>query len=262
MERGEQSRGEVVRVDVGRELPVGMCGSQSIADGGCPPIKPGRDEGSGLGVALGQLTTERSKWATPLSFGALRFADHHVPPVCDSVRAAERLPLLVDDRVGLVVDDRLHEFVLVGEVVVRLRAADSRRRVQTSNVVPATPRSWIRAAAAATIRARVRAPLGVSLGRSLVSLTMHRMVAGFLSLTTQSRPLKVSRTTRHRHRRRLALLYACASPEAEMLAVTCTAGNVDAPPGRREHARGARAGGPGRRRGGPRPRGAPRPRRS
>jgi hypothetical protein len=30
------------------------------------------------------------------------------------------------------------------------------------------------AAASSTIRARVRAPLGVSLGRSLVSLTMHQ----------------------------------------------------------------------------------------
>jgi hypothetical protein len=34
LEGGEQSSGEVVRVDVGRELPVGMKGLQSIADGG------------------------------------------------------------------------------------------------------------------------------------------------------------------------------------------------------------------------------------
>src|SRR5271166_5735771 len=37
----------------------------------------------------------------------------------------------------------------------------------------------MRAAASSTIRARVRAPLGVSLGRSLVSLTMHRCYQDF-----------------------------------------------------------------------------------
>ena len=41
----------------------------------------------------------------------------------------ERLPIAIDDGVGLVVDDRLHEFVLVGEVVVHLRAADFRRHL-------------------------------------------------------------------------------------------------------------------------------------
>ena len=42
---------------------------QSIADGGCPLIEPGRDERSGLGVALGELTTERTKWAAALCLG-------------------------------------------------------------------------------------------------------------------------------------------------------------------------------------------------
>src|SRR5690349_5263964 len=57
-ERGEQRSGEVVRVDVPREFPVGMEGSESIADSGCPLIEPSRDERSGLGVALGELTNE------------------------------------------------------------------------------------------------------------------------------------------------------------------------------------------------------------
>ena len=113
----------------GREFPVGMKGSQSIADGGCPLIEPCRDERSGLGVTLGELTNERAKLAAPLCFGALRCGDHHVPPGFDSVRAAERLPIATDDGVGLVVDDRLHEIVLVGEVVVHLRAADFRRHL-------------------------------------------------------------------------------------------------------------------------------------
>ena len=42
LERGEQSSGEVVRVDPRRELPVGMKGSEFIADGGCPLIEPCR----------------------------------------------------------------------------------------------------------------------------------------------------------------------------------------------------------------------------
>ena len=44
LERGEQGSGEVVRVDVGREFPVGMKGSERIADDGCPLIEPCRDE--------------------------------------------------------------------------------------------------------------------------------------------------------------------------------------------------------------------------
>src|SRR6202011_5228435 len=104
-----------------------MKGSECIADGGCPLIEPCRDERSGLGVTLGELTTERAKWAAPLCFGELRCGDHHVPPGFDSVRAAEHVPLVSDDGVGLVVDDRLNEVVLVGEVVVHLRTADFRR---------------------------------------------------------------------------------------------------------------------------------------
>src|SRR6201994_129019 len=105
-----------------------MEGSQPIADGGCPLIEPCRYERSGLGVTLGELTNERAKLAAPLCFGAPRCGDHHVPPGFDSVRVVERLPMAIDDGVGLVVDDRLHEVVLVGEVVVHLRAADFRRR--------------------------------------------------------------------------------------------------------------------------------------
>ena len=64
-ERGEQSYGEVVRVDVGREFPIGVKGPERIADGGCPLIEPCRDELSGLGVTLGELTNERAKLAAP-----------------------------------------------------------------------------------------------------------------------------------------------------------------------------------------------------
>ena len=49
-----------------------MKGSESIADGGCPLIEPCRDERSGLGVTLGELTNERAKWQPP--FALVRFA--------------------------------------------------------------------------------------------------------------------------------------------------------------------------------------------
>jgi hypothetical protein len=72
LERGEQSSGEVVRVDAEREFPVGMQGSECIADDGCPLIEPCRDERSGLGVTLGELAAERAKWAAP--FASVSFA--------------------------------------------------------------------------------------------------------------------------------------------------------------------------------------------
>src|SRR6185437_3256073 len=108
-ERGEESNGEVVRVNAGRKFPLGMKGPESVADGGCPLIEPGRDERAGLGVALGELANERAKCAAPLRLGALRGGDHHLPPGLDSVRAAEGLPVATDDAVGIVADDRLHE---------------------------------------------------------------------------------------------------------------------------------------------------------
>src|SRR5271168_839155 len=101
-----------------------MEGSESIADGGCPLTEPGRDERSGLGVALGELTTKRTKLAAAFCLGAPRRSYHHLPPGFDAVRAAERVRVAFDDGVGLVVDDRLYEVVLVGEVMVQLRAAD------------------------------------------------------------------------------------------------------------------------------------------
>src|SRR5271166_2009405 len=106
-----------------------MKGSESFADGGCPLIEPRRDERSGLGVTLGELSSERAKLAAPLCFGALRCGDDHIPPGFDAIRSTERLPIAIDDGVGVVVDDRLHEIVLVGEVVVHLRAADFRRHL-------------------------------------------------------------------------------------------------------------------------------------
>ena len=79
-----------------------MKGSQPIADCGGPLIEPCRYERSGLGVTLGELTNERAKLTAPLSFGALRCSDHHVPSGFDAVRFAERLPLPIDDGLGLV----------------------------------------------------------------------------------------------------------------------------------------------------------------
>ncbi len=112
-----------------RQLPVGVKGSQSIADGGCPPIEPCRYERSGLGVTLGQLTTERPSGQPPCAL--VRFAS--LITICRQASTPFALrssfPLVIDNGVGLVIDDRLHEVVLVGEVVVHLRAADFRRHL-------------------------------------------------------------------------------------------------------------------------------------
>src|SRR3974390_1661585 len=105
-----------------------MKGSESIGDGGSPLIEPSCDERSSLGVTLRELTSKRAKCAAPLSLGALRCGEHHVPPSLDAVCAAECPPIAIDDGVSLVVDDGLHKLVLVGKVVVHLRAADFSRR--------------------------------------------------------------------------------------------------------------------------------------
>ena len=72
LERRKQSRGEVVRVDAGGELAPGVQGSQPIADGGRPLVEAGRDERSGLGVALGQLPAEGAERAAPRHLADLR----------------------------------------------------------------------------------------------------------------------------------------------------------------------------------------------
>jgi hypothetical protein len=44
-----------------------MKGSESFGDRGRPLIEPRRDERSGLGVGLGELTDERAKLAAPFA---------------------------------------------------------------------------------------------------------------------------------------------------------------------------------------------------
>ena len=190
--------GEVVRVDARRKLPVGMKGSEPIADGGCPLIEPCRDERSGLGVTLGELTNERAKLAAPLCFGALRCGDHHVPPGFDSVRAAERVPLAIDDGLGLVVDDRLHEVVLVGKVVVHLRAADSRRHLDVFQ--GGARHSALMDQCGGVLH--YSCPGACSLGGELRPVTRFidhaPMLTEILSLTTQSSTVIVSCATHFR----------------------------------------------------------------
>ena len=185
LERGEQSNGEIVRVDVRRELSVGMKGSQPIADGGCPLIEPCRDERSGLGVTLGELTNERAKLAAPLCFGAPRCGDHHVPPGFDAVRFSEHLPIAIDDGLGLVIDDRLHKIVLVGKVVVHLRAADFRRHLDVFQGGARHPALMNQGGGAFHYSCPGACSLGGEL-RPFTRLVDHATnVSGILSLTTQ-----------------------------------------------------------------------------
>ena len=108
LERGEQSNGEVVRVDPDRESAVGMKGSESIGDGGSPLIEPSCDERSGLGVTLGELTRKRGRSAQPrvalVRFAAVSTMFRQVSTPF-ALLSACRLRLTMP--VGLVVDDRL-----------------------------------------------------------------------------------------------------------------------------------------------------------
>jgi hypothetical protein len=79
-----------------------MKSSEPIADRSRPLFEPGGDEGSGLGVALSELTTERPEGAASLCLRVLRHRDHHVPPRSKPLDAAEiRVPLVFDDDLGL-----------------------------------------------------------------------------------------------------------------------------------------------------------------
>src|SRR5271154_3594826 len=165
-----------------------MKGSESIADGGGPLIEPCRYERSGLGVTFGELTNERAKLAAPPCFGALRCGDHHVPPGFDSVRAAERVSLAIDDALGLVVDDCLHEFVLVGEVVVHLRAADFRRHLDVFQGGARHPAFMDQGGGGLHYSCPGACSLWGEL-RPVTRLVDHApMLARILSLTTQSSP--------------------------------------------------------------------------
>ncbi len=103
--------------------------AQTVGYDGRPAVESGGDQRPGLGVHLGELAAERSERAAPLRLPARHQRDHHVPPGAEPFEAAEvSLSLVAQDGVGLAVDDRLDELVLVGEVVVELRSADLRRR--------------------------------------------------------------------------------------------------------------------------------------
>ena len=115
--------------------------------------------------------------------------------VFDSVRAAERVPLVSDDGAGLVVDDRLHELVLVGEVVVHLRAADFRRHLDVFQGGARHPALMDQGGGLLHYsRPGARSLLGVSLGRSLVSLTMHQSYKDFEFSKSQRPWARVNRS--------------------------------------------------------------------
>src|SRR5271169_3745773 len=112
-----------------REVPGDLESPQAVADGGGPPREAGRDKGAGLGVAFGKLAAQRPEGAASLAIGAPGPGDDHVAPGAESFDGTEvGIFGVADDSVGLVVDDRLHELVLVSEIVVELRTADLCRR--------------------------------------------------------------------------------------------------------------------------------------
>jgi len=88
----------------------GLRGPSLIAVDRCSNLAAIR---SGTGVALGQLTTERTEGAASLGRRAPCHRDH-VPPRSEPFDAAQiRLLPVVGDGAGLVIDDCLYEFIFV-----------------------------------------------------------------------------------------------------------------------------------------------------
>jgi hypothetical protein len=128
LERGEQGDREVVAADARREVPDGGEGAHPVGDDGRPPLEAARDEVAGLGIRLGKLAAQRPKGAAAPRVGAPSGGDNHVAPGTQSLDGGQPGLLgAADDGAGLVVDDRLDELVLAGEVVRQLRAANLRR---------------------------------------------------------------------------------------------------------------------------------------
>ena len=92
--------------------------------------------------------------------------------------------MVVDDGRCLVVDDRLHEFVLVGEVVVELRSADLGRRLDVVKGGACDAELVDQPSGLVDDPCPGPLPLAVSLGRSGASLAMRACYI-ILGLTTQ-----------------------------------------------------------------------------
>jgi hypothetical protein len=124
LNRGEQAQSEIVDVNISSQVTGVAKTLQPLANRFRPLLEPGGNEVARFGIALRNLPDERSKGTPPLHLGLFRSCDDLLLPNRESVRAVNFCaPLILDDRAGLIFDDRLNEFVLVREIVVHLRTA-------------------------------------------------------------------------------------------------------------------------------------------
>ena len=131
LQGGERGQGEVAGVRAGREVAAGVHGPEPVADPGLPAAEaPGHGHAGGV-VDLGHLGAQGADRAAAAAPERALVLDQEVTPgpqAGQRVEVVQVRALGVQDRVGLVIDDRADQGLLVLEVVVHLRAAHPGRR--------------------------------------------------------------------------------------------------------------------------------------
>src|SRR5215475_1630566 len=127
LERREHGGGELVGVGGRDELAAVAHAVQAGTDRRLPAAEARGDVVPGHVVELGEFAAERSERAAALAARVFLDRDDRVPPgpqAVDSLdRGQHRLVGLADHGLGAVVNYGAHQRLLVGEVVVDLRAA-------------------------------------------------------------------------------------------------------------------------------------------
>ena len=129
LQRGEQGEGEGVGVGVGAQLASVAHAGQAGADRSLPPFEAVDEVRSRARVVVGELGRDRPDGAAANAVTLLLQVDEQVTPAIERVEAVELVEdgsLRGEDSVGLVSDHGPDQVVLVGEVVIQLRRADSR----------------------------------------------------------------------------------------------------------------------------------------
>ena len=122
---GEEGEGEPVGVDLGGKLAALMHRPDSLAERVLPVSEAAGDVLPGRWIGLGQLARQGADRATTPTLELALDRNRLVAPRAqglDAVELAEQRFLGIEDGMALVVDYRMNERLLVGEVVVELRA--------------------------------------------------------------------------------------------------------------------------------------------
>ena len=128
LQRGEQGEREGVGVGVRAQLAPGPHAGEAVADRRLPSLEACGEVGSGVRVVVGEFGRDGSDRAAAGAVPLLLQVDQQVAPAFErgeAVELVEHRSLRGQHAVGLVGDDGADEVVLVGEVVIHLRRADT-----------------------------------------------------------------------------------------------------------------------------------------